>query len=428
MKLSNLLFLLMSLAFLPLYSQNLVSSQSWTVGSGSIGIFTVNGTTAENIREIGTGPNGDQVILWKAAPDGNALADGGWDTQNFAIDRTKMYRFAIWIKKTNSTDGNTYFGCQSNNILTLSGTVNTNPYFWAGDLPALGKWYLLVGYVHASSDPSTSNYGGIYDGETGAKVASITDYKFSSAATTAAHRTYLYYDANTSDRQYFYGPEVYEVQTNQPLNEFNSATIFNGDAFFSKKVGIGTTSPSGNFHVDGQHPELYITSREWAGIRGNGGTWLFGYNGNPGSENISIGTQDGSGARTLSFAAGGSGRMKILSDGKVGIGTVSPTELLTVNGVIYGKEIKVDLNVPGPDYVFAENYSLPPLDQLRSFIERNKHLPGIPSAEEMNANGIKVGEMNMLLLKKIEELSLYVLQLQEKNREQDELIRKLLNK
>lgn len=428
MKLTIHFLIPLSLIAISVSAQNLVSSDSWTVGSGTVGIFSRNGTDAENVREIGTGPHGDQVILWKAIPDGSVNADGGWDSESFAIDRTKMYRFAIWIKKTNSTGGTTYFGCSSNDILTLAGTVHTNPYFWAGDLPALDKWYLLVGYVHGSSDPSTSNYGGIYDGDTGAKVASITDYKFSANATSANHRTYLYYDANTTDRQYFYGPEVYQVQTNQPLNEFNSATIFNGDAFFSKKIGIGTASPSGNFHIDGQHPELYITSREWAGIRGNGGTWLFGYNGSPGSENISIGAQDGSGARTLSFAAGGSGRMKILSDGKVGIGTVSPTELLTVNGVIYGKEIKVDLNVPGPDYVFAENYSLPPLDELRSFIERNKHLPGIPSAEEMNANGIKVGEMNMLLLKKIEELSLYVLQLQEKNREQDELIKKMLNK
>jgi hypothetical protein len=154
-------FIITSLA----YSQNLVSSQSWTVGSGSVGIFNQNGDATQNFREIGENPFGEQTVLWKAVADAANAADGGWTTQPFNIDRTKMYRFSVWIKKTNSTDGTAYFGCNSNDILNLgSNTVNSNPYFWYGSLPQLNKWYLLVGYVHGSNDPSTSNYGAIYDG------------------------------------------------------------------------------------------------------------------------------------------------------------------------------------------------------------------------------------------------------------------------
>jgi hypothetical protein len=101
----------------------------------------------------------------------------------------------------------------------------------------------------------------------------------------------------------------------------------------------------------------------------------------------------------------------ILQAGNVGIGTKSPDATLTVNGNIHAKEVKVDLTVPAPDYVFEGEYNLRSLDEVEVFIKQQKHLPGIPSAATMEKNGIDVGEMNMLLLKKVEELTLYVIEL-----------------
>ncbi len=100
--------------------------------------------------------------------------------------------------------------------------------------------------------------------------------------------------------------------------------------------------------------------------------------------------------------------------GDVGIGTDSPDEKLTVKGTVHAEKVKVDLNVPGPDYVFDVNYSFPTLKELKKYIERHKHLPEIPSAKEMEANGIDIGNMSMLLLKKIEELTLYQINLLDK--------------
>ena len=73
--------------------------------------------------------------------------------------------------------------------------------------------------------------------------------------------------------------------------------------------------------------------------------------------------------------------------------------------------MKVDLNVPGPDYVFEKNYDLRPLTEVEAYINQNKHLPEIPAAKEMEQNGVNLGEMNMMLLKKVEELTLYVIEL-----------------
>lgn len=98
-------------------------------------------------------------------------------------------------------------------------------------------------------------------------------------------------------------------------------------------------------------------------------------------------------------------------DGNVGIGTAIPDAKLAVKGTIHAQEVKVDLSVPGPDYVFEKGYKLPTLEEVKAFIDKNKHLPEIPSAKEMENNGVNVSEMNVLLLKKVEELTLYNIQM-----------------
>ncbi|MHC0446388.1 hypothetical protein ACWA1F_13340 [Flavobacterium sp. 3-218] len=98
------------------------------------------------------------------------------------------------------------------------------------------------------------------------------------------------------------------------------------------------------------------------------------------------------------------------ASGNVGIGTENPDAKLAVNGNIHSKEVKVDLTVPAPDYVFKDDYKLKTLDEVESYIKENSHLPEIPSADEFEKNGINVSEMNMALLKKVEELTLYVIE------------------
>jgi len=112
-------------------------------------------------------------------------------------------------------------------------------------------------------------------------------------------------------------------------------------------------------------------------------------------------------------------------NGKVGIGTLSPDMELTVKGNIHAEEVKVDLNVPAPDYVFKKDYDLKSLEEVQDYIKAHGHLPNIPSAKEMEANGIPLGEMNMKLLEKIEELTLYVIELENRDRHYKEKFAKL---
>lgn len=110
--------------------------------------------------------------------------------------------------------------------------------------------------------------------------------------------------------------------------------------------------------------------------------------------------------------------------GNVGIGTTNPDEKLTVKGNIHAEEIKVDLSVPAPDYVFEKDYALKSLEDVRDYVNKNGHLPEIPSAIEFEKDGISVGEMNILLLKKVEELTLYILEQDQKTVELIERIKK----
>jgi hypothetical protein len=120
----------------------------------------------------------------------------------------------------------------------------------------------------------------------------------------------------------------------------------------------------------------------------------------------------------------------VKASGKVGIGTTSPDEELEVNGTIRSKEVKVEA-APWPDYVFSSDYSLMSLQDLQDYINTNGHLPEVPDAETVAEEGIALGEMNALLLKKIEELTLHIIRQEGQLTKQAELIIKqeqLLNK
>ncbi|MEM9338111.1 MAG: hypothetical protein AAGA66_05240 [Bacteroidota bacterium] len=101
--------------------------------------------------------------------------------------------------------------------------------------------------------------------------------------------------------------------------------------------------------------------------------------------------------------------------GNVGIGTTNPTQKLHVNGNIQAANVlasAVNVNLGSfPDYVFADDYDLMPLKELETYIDSNKHLPEMPSEAEVLENGVELGRLNTLLVEKVEELTLHIIEL-----------------
>ena len=134
---------------------------------------------------------------------------------------------------------------------------------------------------------------------------------------------------------------------------------------------------------------------------------------NNGGFNFIVHKSEGNFPRALTnvdFVAGT--KMILTKDGNLGVGTLNPGIFkVAVNGNIRAKEIKVETG--WSDFVFEDDYDLPTLEEVEEYIKINKHLPEIPSAEEVAKNGVNLGEMDSKLLQKIEELTLYVIDLNE---------------
>jgi hypothetical protein len=192
-------------------------------------------------------------------------------------------------------------------------------------------------------------------------------------------------------------------------------------------LGIGTTSPSAPLTLLTTNTNTFANIASFKNEAATN-TWMYVANNN-GQANLGVG-----GARphaylwssTGKFFIGDEGNPTLLIDGmangNVSIGTSdSKGYKLAVNGSAIFTKVVVK-PYPWPDYVFHANYRLRPLNEVEEYIKQYGHLPEVPTAEEVEKNGLDVGDNQATLLKKIEELTLYVI---EQNKKQQELNRKV---
>jgi len=132
-------------------------------------------------------------------------------------------------------------------------------------------------------------------------------------------------------------------------------------------------------------------------------------------DDLRMGTNSGNANGNFIVRTNGSDKMTVDTDGNVSIGTKNTAAgyKLHVGGKAICEELKVQLLGSWPDYVFTDHYQLRPLDDLKRFIQQNGHLPEIPKASEIEKNGLLVGDMQRRMMEKIEELTLYVIQLKQ---------------
>jgi len=179
-------------------------------------------------------------------------------------------------------------------------------------------------------------------------------------------------------------------------------------------AGIGTAVPISQLQVVGVTTSTVVALSDGtnlAGYLGRGANISSGYSATPEVLSLSYMKRD--------FAIGGWGKTDLAfhgisfyinsDNGYVGIGTIAPQEALSVNGNIRSKQVKVE-TVNWPDYVFDDHYQVMPLPDLEKYITKNRHLPEMPSAIEVASNGQNLGEINLKLLKNLEELTLHLIE------------------
>jgi hypothetical protein len=195
----------------------------------------------------------------------------------------------------------------------------------------------------------------------------------------------------------------------------NNITVDN-----TKKVGIGTSTPAEALHIKGN----MLCS---GNIKGGRNDWqslgIYANSSETDGSYILMGNNSSQTGSIKLFSTGTSGRiefhnqniqvMSIRADNNVYFGDPDVATNLYVNGEITSSLVRVNTQ-SWWDCVFKDDYQLTPLSEVEAYIKEHQHLPDLPSEEEVRANGIDVAQMNALLLKKIEELTLYVIELEKK--------------
>jgi len=304
---------------------------------------------------------------------------------------------------------------------TNSGTnLYTNGNVAIGNTPINTKLFVKGTDSYSAAIFETTHKYGLFDG-----VVSKTSVGLN---TTSNYRRSLFKAEFTSA----VGGYAY---TTFRAGELKHSVDAFGNGYFSGKVGIGTTLPQSTIHIrntadgsgvfsgirmepasstDGIHN---IIGFRCQGLRLGGGQ-------NSNFTRSEILLQD----RGISFGTNPSAtagslmteRMVILSNGNIGIGTTTiPSGYkLAVKGKILTEGVKVSVNsTDWSDFVFADSYTLRPLEEVETFIKENKHLPEVPSAEQVGEQGIDLAKMDAVLLQKIEELTLYIIDIQKTNNE-----------
>lgn len=191
-------------------------------------------------------------------------------------------------------------------------------------------------------------------------------------------------------------------------NGINTSAI-NTNTITANALRAGNTEISGSGN---DYKDLIVAGRIQTGDEGeSGGVWLNANN------DMFIGQSSVNPTYLSLWTSRSEWVFNLSQEGNVGIGTTPQANYrLAVEGKIGAREVQVIApGAPWPDYVFEDDYKLMPLEEVEARVKAEKHLPEIPSAKEVEENGVALGEMQAKLLRKVEELTLYLIDLKKEN-------------
>ncbi len=399
----------------------------YNTGNGNVGI----GTDAPNVKLDVEGKirtNDNDIYLRSGADNNHGLGWYGTNTNKFA--NTEL-------------DGPVVYGNSKGALGTRRG---------AGDTENIALTWKHNGYVGIGTSNPTAKLE-VYAGDIllTASANDPGDIVFRNSGGDQFGRIWTYYNSGEPQLRLSGGENDGNISPDIVINK-------NGD------VGIGTTSPSKLLSV-GEHftvdaaGNVVATSFSGGGL----GIWEEKQNSddiyyNTGDGNVGIGTSNPTeklevknGSIFIHGTSGGQGRLVLKKDGggdqfewypqNTGLYLYNRTSgdhnmhIRNDGNIVIYKElwVKEDIWIQGfkpthwGDFVFESDYNLMPLTELQTYIAENKHLPEVPSAEKIGENGFKLAEMDALQMLKIEELTLYILQLQEQITEMQTEINQIKN-
>lgn len=233
--------------------------------------------------------------------------------------------------------------------------------------------YTKAGIRLRNLNPGTSSYFHFFAEKTAAGASGYSNFIFRKIDNSGRYLNHLLLDDQTNNI-------IFNISKNS-TQDYGDFVIANGDVqVVSGNLGVGTTP---NARLD---------------IKGTSNSYSF--------EHFIVRDQ----YSNKDFVIRGDGSVEIGYDVDVPNGYK-----LGVGGRAIMEEVTVKLKGTWPDHVFSDDHPLVPLSELEHYVRTNHHLPGIPSAQEVEENGIHLGELNTKLLEKVEELTLYVIELSKEN-------------
>jgi hypothetical protein len=321
-------------------------------------------------------------------------------------------------------------------VLTFSTTYAQNNLSTTGNVGILVPTRALqivrsgvnAGADYPSLEIATSGTGNIYgpilylNGNSGAggRQWGLVSSGAYDAPVTGAAGNFAIYDAGAGTRMVINSTGLVGIGTNAPTEIL---TIGKDDGFNpavrkALQLSSGGYDQPGGFNANSNGDKIILYNSQAAGydsrigIGDRGNLWF-----------KSIGPSGSTGMIEWYTGLSDSPKMVLSPSGALSIGTSDPKSYkFAVNGSAIATSMTVKLNAQWPDFVFRDNYLLKPLTEIKDFIQTNHHLPELPNAMEVEKNGLDLGEINRLLVKKVEELTLYAIDSEQRNNSQNAAI------